>query len=110
MKSRKHSKLKRHPLVRFIRGILRLMRVVFRPKRRNQQAIHNERQQRLATELVQQQELAQQLELEHRERERSITVGALLDRVKWQVPELTIVQEQVSDRRAVTRPHDVSRN
>jgi hypothetical protein len=110
MKSRKHSKLKRHPLVRFIRGIFRLMRVLFKPKQRNQQAIHDERQQRLAAESARQQELARQLELERRERERSISVGALFDRVKWQTPELTILQEQVPDRTPIARPHDVSRN
>jgi hypothetical protein len=116
MKSRKHSKLKRNPVVRFIRGIFRLARVLFRPKQRNLSAIHDEirerdeRQERLATELSRQQELARQLELERRERERSISVGELFDRVKWQVPELTILQEQGSDRNKIARPHDVSRN
>jgi hypothetical protein len=116
MKSHKHRQLKRNPIVRFIRGIFRLARVLFRPKQRNLRALHDERQEleerqeRLAAELARQQELARQLELERRERERLITVGALFDRVKWQVPELTILQEQGSDRMTVGRPHDVSRN
>lgn len=110
MKSRKHSKLKRNPLVRFIRGIFRLIRVLFRPKKQQQQSIHDDRQARLAAELARQEELARQLELEHRERERLITVGALFDRVKWQVPEVTTIQEQVLDLSAVGRPYDVSRN
>jgi hypothetical protein len=35
MKNRNRSKLKRHPLIRFIRGIFRLFKVVFRPKKNN---------------------------------------------------------------------------
>jgi hypothetical protein len=114
MKGRKHSKLKRNPIVRFIRGIFRLLRVLFKPKPKNLRAIQDERSEQIRAELARRQiELEQQqIELERRERERErlITVGALFDRVKWQAPELTILQDQSSDRSTIVRPHDVSRN
>jgi hypothetical protein len=33
MSTHKHRKLKRHPIVRFIRGVFRLFRILFKPKR-----------------------------------------------------------------------------
>jgi hypothetical protein len=119
MKNRKHSKLKRTPIVRFIRGIFRLWRAIFRPKSRNIRAIPDDRSEQTRLESAQRQsELAQQqielkrqqVDLDRQARERLITVGDLFDRVKWQVPEATILQEHRPEASRIARPYDVSRN
>ena len=69
MSSRKHRKLKRHPIVRFIRGIFRLFRVLFGSKRR-------------VPTLDPQVPVT--IETSSFDRDRLITVGELLGRVKWQ--------------------------
>jgi hypothetical protein len=90
----KHRKLKRHPIVRFIRGIFRLFRVLFRPKR-------------AAARLdLDRQEPSEESSFE---RDRLATVGELLGRVKWQSPLPTIQKEFTSNSR-ISRPHDISRN
>jgi hypothetical protein len=85
MKSRQHRKLKRHPLVRVIRSILRLFRVLLRPKRK-----------------ISQIDLIKPVNLEsiaqsNLEREKLITVGDLLSQVKWQSP-LSIKTQESLDR------------
>jgi hypothetical protein len=94
MRTSKHSKLKRHPIVRFIRGIFRLFRVLFRPKRGTSKLD------------LQHQE---PIEASNLDRDRPVTVGELFGRVKWQSPRPSIQQEVDSNSR-VSRPHDVSRN
>jgi hypothetical protein len=98
MKSRKHSKLKRHPIVRFIRGVFRLFRVLFRPQRTTARL-----------DLPRPVAIAENIEATSFDRDRLVTVGELLGRVKWQSPPPTIQKEFTSNSR-ITRPHDVSRN
>jgi hypothetical protein len=98
MKSRKHSKLKRHPIVRLIRGIFRLFRVLFRPKRTIARL-----------ELPRPVAIEERIESTSFDRDRLVTVGEVLGRVKWQSPPPTIQQELTSNSR-ISRPQDVSRN
>ena len=97
--NRKHRKLKRHPLVRFIRGIFRLLRVLFRSTKSNR------RQDLMAVDNL--------AELDNSaadsfDRDELITVGELLDRVKWQSPQVNI-QPNISSSNN-TRTQDISRN
>ena len=102
MSTRKHRKLKRHPIVRFIRGIFRLFRVLFRPKR-----------------TIARLELPRPDPIEETSFESSfdggfnqarlITVGEVLDGIKWQSPPPKIQNEFASNSR-ISKPQDVSRN
>ena len=97
--NRKHRKLKRNPLVRFIRGIFRLLRVLFRPTKSNR------RQDLMVVDNL--------AELDNSaadsfDRDELITVGELLDRVKWQSPQVNI-QPNISSSNN-TRTQDISRN
>ncbi len=93
MKSHKHRKLKRHPIVRFIRGIFRLFRVLFR----SQRTARLELPQPVA------------IELPSFDRDRLITVGEVLGGIKWQSPPPAVQKEFTSNSR-ISRPQDVSRN
>ena len=85
MSSRKHRKLKRHPIVRFIRGIFRLFRVLFGSKR-----------------TIARLDPPRPVEIEDRivessfDRDRLITVGELLGRVKWQSSPPSLQKEAAS--------------
>lgn len=122
MKSRKHTQLKRHPLVRFIRGIFRLFRVLIKPKQQKFRAVRDERiddrqkleiatpqlklespQLEIATPQLERE--APALDLDRSDADRLITVGALFAQIKWQFP-----SETISDPRMNSRTHDVSRN
>ncbi len=111
MRSRKHSKLKRHPLVRFIRGIFRLFRVIFNQKRPLPRA--SEYRQNFTEDSL---ELEPKLEpvrenpeLIARHRANSITVGELFSQVKWQSPSAKMPAES-ADPVTVLQAYDVSRN
>ena len=93
MTSRKHRKLKRHPIVRFIRGIFRLFRVLFGPKRR-------------VPTLDLQAPVA--IEASSFERDQFMTVGELLGRVKWQSPSPSLQTEAASTNTA--RAQNAARN
>ena len=85
MKTHKHRKLKRHPIVRFIRGIFRLFRVLFGSKR-----------------TIARLDPPRPVEIEDRivessfDRDRLITVGELLGRVKWQSSPPSLQKEAAS--------------
>ena len=102
MKYRKHRKLKRHPIVRFIRGVFRLFRVLFRPKRTLARL-----------ELPRPVAIEERIESTSFDRnfdlDRLVTVGEVLGGIKWQSPPPTIQQEFTSNSR-ISRPQDVSRN
>ena len=98
MSTHKHRKLKRHPIVRFIRGVFRLFRVLFRPKRTLARL-----------ELPRPVAIEERIEAPSFDRDKLVTVGELLGRVKWQSPPPTIQQEFTSNSR-ISRPQDVSRN
>jgi hypothetical protein len=103
MSSNKHRKLKRHPLVRFIRGIFRLVRVLFRPQRDIGRL--DAQTQEIARINAQHQAELDEIRLE---REKSITVGELFAQVKWQSSPASI-QKEVATSGSV-QAHDVSRN
>jgi hypothetical protein len=111
-------KPKKHPLIRLIRGVLRLARLVFGSRKLSQTdlaQIDRARQERLEFQRVELErsriQAAQQQELAERDRElaeRYITVGALLDRVAWKFPETII--DIPADKQVEIRPLDLSRN
>jgi hypothetical protein len=122
MKSRKHSKLKRHPLIRFIRGIFRLFRVVFRPKKSLYRAEYHQNfteeslelepnlEPRLEHKLKPRLEpIRENAELVDRNRANSITVGELFLKIKWQSQQATMPTES-ADPVTVLQAYDVSRN
>ncbi len=111
-------KPRKHPIIRLIRGILRLARLVFGARKLSQNdlaQIDRARQERLEFQRVELEhsriQETQQRELAERERELAeqyITVGALLDRVEWKFPE-TIIDIPAA-KQAEIRPLDLSRN
>ncbi len=127
MNRQQQRKLKKHPLIRLIRGIVRLMRVIFspaKPNRRLPEIVHPvidpaaiERAERERAEL-ERAKIAERAELERqqliaaRERElaeKYITVGALLDRVQWKFPEPLVLDVPAATKLDIV-PSDVSRN
>jgi hypothetical protein len=91
MNRQQQRKLKKHPLIRFIRGIFRLMRVIFRSGSSHPRVsaielaeierIEIERDRILQAEADRERILAEQAAALA---ERYITVGDLLNRVQWQ--------------------------
>ena len=102
MNSRKRNQLKRNPFIRLIRSIFRLIRVAFRPKRSIPIA---------PIALIDRIAPIAPITIEeiHFDRDRLITVGELLGRVKWQSSPAEI-PAKVLDPSVNTRIHDVSRN
>ena len=97
MSSRKHRKLKRHPIVRFIRGVFRLFRVLFGSKR-----------------TIARLDPLRPVEIEDRiaessfDRDQLVTVGELLGRVKWQSPSPSLQKEAAST--STARSQNAARN
>ncbi len=106
MSNRKHQKLKRHPLVRFVRSVVKLLRVLFRSKR----DVAKLRQQRQAAIDQNDFETSNHQAIHSFDRDRLITVGELLSRVKWQASPPTTIPAEISDRNRIVQTHDVSRN
>jgi hypothetical protein len=119
MNRQQQRKLKKHPAIRAIRAIFRLLRVIFRPARPVARPIAIdpvaiERAERERAEF----ERAERADREHRRivaeqqqvlAEKYITVGALLDRVEWKfaaTPELELPSATNLD----LLLHDVSLN
>jgi hypothetical protein len=100
-----NSRQKRHPLIRFVRGIVRLFKVIFRPKQKNLKSPEDYQHELRMAELDR-----RRRELEDRDREQLITVGELFKRVKWQTPQSTIVSGNVPVTSAIPQARDVSRN
>jgi hypothetical protein len=98
MSNRKHRKLKRHPIVRFIRGIFRLFRVLFSPKRTTPRL-----------EVSHPVAIAETSFESNFNEDRLITVGEVLGSIKWQSPSPKIQKELTSNSR-VSSPQDVSSN
>ena len=107
MKSRKHSKLKRHPIVRFIRGIFRLFRVISRSKKPLPRA--NEYHQNFTEQSLELEPTPESLDLIARHRANSITVGEMFSQVKWQLTEPAIAEEP-ADPVTKIQAYDVSLN
>jgi|GEM_PF-5822866 len=119
MNSRKHRQLKRNPLVRFIRGILRLLRVIIKPKNRHLRSLQEQQsnlpqvelQQQVRPEIKQRTlEPEQKLELNRDRQEQFITVGELFEQIKWQLPTETVIQTNIPDLRENSQSYDPSRN
>lgn len=80
MNRQTQRRLKRNPLIRFVRSVLRLLRVLFRPASKNVREIPIE----TALEI---ERLRLQEERDRELAEQYITVGELLERVQWQFSE-----------------------
>jgi hypothetical protein len=118
MKSHKYHHLKRNPLVRFIRGVFRLLRVILKPKNRNLRSVRYEQSDLPQVESLRQPILdvkQQSLELvqpdlERDRQEQFITVGELFEQIKWQIPTENTIQSKISDLNNQSQSYDVSRN
>ena len=91
MSSRKHQKLKRHPLIRFIRSILRLIRTVLRPKKRPSRSVRSVDLSTADEPILlapdRRQGVSKEVELAIQPKDPLVeTVGELFDRVQWQIP------------------------
>ncbi len=99
MSSRKHQKLKRHPLIRFIRSILKLIRTVFRPKKRPSRSVdRSTAEDRLLFDLDRRQGVRKEvaIELAIQPKDPLVeTVGELFDRVQWQIP--PVITQPISE-------------
>ena len=112
MSSRKHQKLKRHPFIRFIRSILRLIRTLFRPKKRPSRSVRSidrsiadepillapDRRQDVGKEVATELLILPKGSLVE-------TVGELFDLVQWQIP--PVITQPIS-RIVVARTSPVS--
>jgi hypothetical protein len=117
MSNRRSNKMRKNPFVRFLRIVYRSFKIIFRKKpdprifeerRRALEALDAQkaREEQLAREAAaRQRELErQQQELATREKDQFMTVGELLEKIKWQLP-----KEKVAEVNA--RPeYDVSLN
>jgi hypothetical protein len=122
MNSQRQNKARRHPLVRFLRGIVRLFKVVFgtKSKQRNLKSPEDfqqelrvaelDRRDRVAESRTSEQLITVRETLESQSSEQLITVGEIFNRVKWQQPNATIFSEQKLVVSTIARPLDVSRN
>lgn len=90
------SRLKKHPFIRFIRGVIRLLRILFRPDRNSAREIQLERVEILT---------AHEPELT----EQYITVGNLFDQVDWQFVVPLKIDPPINTKVNI-RQHDVSLN
>jgi hypothetical protein len=104
MSNNKHRKLKRNPIVRFIRGVFRLFRVLFRPKR----DLGRLDAQAQAIALINTQHQAE-LDQVRAEQAQWMTVGELFEQVKWQSAPASM-QKEVATSLRVDPAYDVSRN
>ena len=92
MSSRKHHQLKRHPLIRFIRSILRLIRSVFRPKKRPSRSVRSVDRSIADEPLLlapRRQDVRKEVATELLIQPKYPlvgTVGELFDLVQWQIP------------------------
>jgi hypothetical protein len=115
MNRQQQRKLKKHPLIRFVRGIFRLLRVIFKPaKNARLQAIELAEIERIEIERdrIRQAEIEESRNLAAQQAalaEKYITVGDLLDRVKWQSSAPTALAVP-SATKLTPHAHDVSLN
>ena len=113
MSSRKHRKLKRHPIVRFIRGIFRLVRVLFRPKRTIARLELSRPPEIAGTitglELLRPTTIAETSLDPRLDQDRLITVGEVFGGIRWQSSPSNIQKEFTGNSR-ISQPQDVSRN
>lgn len=102
MSSRKYHKLKRHPLIRLIRSILRLIRIVFRPKKRPSRSVRSVDRSTVDERIFfdpdrrqdDSKEVATELAIQPKD-PLVETVGELFDRVQWQIP--PVITQPISE-------------
>jgi hypothetical protein len=130
MSTHKHRKLKRHPIVRFIRGVFRLFRILFRPKRTitrldrphpvtsteridatNFDRDHLVTQARIETTSIDRDRVVIEARIDATsiDRDRLVTVGEIFDQIKWQTPPPSI-QKEFTSNSMLFKPNDASRN
>jgi hypothetical protein len=109
MKKRKYSKLKRHPLVRWIRRVLRFFNGLFKPKKSFTSSSYS---RQISTDEYEHQyvePLTSVSELDRQAKDGLITVGELLAQIKWQISD-EIDRDKSSDLSTSSRTRDVSLN
>ncbi len=116
MNSNRQNQSRKHPFVRFLRGIVRLFKVVFGAKRKNLKSPEDYQQELRLAELgrrereSEEQSRQQLIIAEEQAREQFITVGEVFERVKWQVDRATIIKQTTIDSTQTTRVHEASLN
>jgi hypothetical protein len=103
MNSRKQNNSRRHPLVRFVRSVYRLLKVLLKPKQHKLRTIDARLDRATGTESF---DSDPQSDLPPA---RLVTVGELFEQIKWQLPP-AIVRDEVLDNSQNSQVHDVSRN
>ena len=93
MSNRRQNKLKKNPFVRFLRIVYRAFKIIVRKKPdprilEEKRRVHEALNAQKALE-------ARQKEIEEWHREQFITVGELLERVKWQLPQAKAVEVSI---------------
>jgi hypothetical protein len=110
---------KRSPFVRFVRGVLRLFKVLFRPKQKNLKSAEDYQYELRTAELDRRQRQAQEQRSvmeEHlhgaveEQQEQFVTVGEMFNRVKWQDSPSTVIGAQPLEIGMTNRSRDVSLN
>jgi hypothetical protein len=116
MNSNRQNKPRKSPFVRFLRGIVRLFKVVFGAKRKHLKSPEDYQQELRLAELGRREREAeeqsrQQLTIaSERAGEQFITVGELFERVKWQGDRAMISQLTTIDPVQSTRIQSAALN
>jgi hypothetical protein len=119
MKNSNDRRPKRSPFVRFVRGVLRLFKVLFRPKQKNLKSAEDYQHELRTAELDRRQRQTQEQRSvmeEHlhspieEQQEQLATVGEMFNRVKWQDSPSTVIGAQPLEMGMTTRSRDVSLN
>ncbi|WP_310486909.1 hypothetical protein [Chamaesiphon sp. VAR_69_metabat_338] len=111
MKNSNDRRLKRSPFIRFIRGVLRLFKVLFRPKQKNLRSAEDYQHELRAAELDRRQRQAQEPRSVIEEpQEQLITVGEVFKQVKWKDASSTVLDAQPLEMGMSARSRDASLN
>ncbi len=106
MKKRRYSKIKKNLLVRLIRWVYNFFDTLFKRKKSTFRATYR---RQLSSDQSSNVARVDSLRSVSCPDDRSISVGELFDRVKWQFSEEPNIQEQPLSSR-IPQPHDLSRN
>jgi hypothetical protein len=111
MKSSNNLRPKRSPFIRFIKGVLRLFKVLFRPKQKNLRSAEDYQHELRSAELDRRQRQAQELQSVIEEpQEQLVTVGEMFKRVKWKDSPSTAIGAQPLEMGMNARSRDISLN
>jgi hypothetical protein len=109
MNSNRQNKPRKSPFVRFLRGIVRLFKVVFGAKRKHLKSPEDYQQELRLAELGRRERESEQ-KLSEQAAEQFLTVGELFERVKWQGDRATISQLTTIDPIQSTRIQEAALN